>query len=146
MSTQTVTVKILTSFQRPDMINGDDTPKCMRTDDMPFIEVEYIAQVSFKVGSYHDEDDYGRVISMPEIQNFCIDKCVMQVGTHFLKNSTTSDWLEIENPNHTISNDLENLFIEQVQEIIFEGKDEAEYPLMPATKIAVYNPQFEAAA
>ena len=146
MSTQTVTVKILTSFQRPDMINGDDTPKYMRTDDMPFIEVEYIAQVSFKVVSFSEYDDYGGVDRIDEIQNFCIDKCVMQVGTHFLKGSTTSGWLEIENPNFTISNDLENLFIEQVQEVIFQGKDEAEFPLTPSQKIAVYNPKFGAAA
>jgi len=147
MSTQTVNVKILTSFQKPELINTDVTPKNFRADDMPEIEIEHRINVSFKAVTHHEEDDFGRLYPVDCIENLTINKAAVQTFISYNnKTSITTDWQEIENPNEAFFTDFENLIIKAIEEIVFEEKEQAEYPLMPATKIAVYNPQFGAAA
>ena len=141
MSTKTVNVKILTYYQNPEAIDGDLTPKNFRADDMPEIEIEHRINVSFKAVTHHEEDVFGRLYPVDCIENLTINKAAVQTFISYNnKTSITTDWQEIENPNEAFFTDFENLIIKAIEEIVFEEKEQAEYPLMPATKIAVYNP------
>lgn len=146
MSTQTVTVKILTYYQNPELINTDVTPKSFKADHMPEIEIEHRVNASFKVVTHHEEDERGRLYPVDCIENLTINKAAVQTYISYAsKTSVTTNWQDIENPNEAFLTDFENLVIKAIEEVVFEEKEQAEYPLMPATKIAVYNP-LEAAA